>query len=67
MAFIETADEFFQKVVDRTDLEDTKNESFLDTLFEQITGVQPIKQNSSVIIYDTFEHIINDTKSLKRR
>ncbi|HCU1631671.1 TPA: RelA/SpoT domain-containing protein [Escherichia coli] len=61
MAFIETADEFFQKVVDRTESENIlKNESFLDTLFEQITGVQPIKQNSSVIIYDAFEHIIND-------
>lgn len=61
MAFIETADEFFQKVVDRTESENIlKNESFLDTLFEKITGIQPIKQNSSVIIYDTFEYIIND-------
>ncbi|MGR6771637.1 GTP pyrophosphokinase [Pectobacterium brasiliense] len=61
MAFIETADEFFQKVVDKTESKTVaKNEPLLDTVFEEITGMQSVKQNSAIIIYDTFQNFIND-------
>ncbi|GKV89359.1 GTP pyrophosphokinase family protein [Pectobacterium carotovorum] len=61
MAFIETADEFFQKVVDKTESKTVaKNEPLLDTVFEKITGMQSVKQNSSIIIYDTFQNFINE-------
>ncbi|POE38578.1 GTP pyrophosphokinase [Pectobacterium odoriferum] len=61
MAFIETADEFFQKVVDKTESKTVaKNEPLLDTVFEEITGMQSVKQNSSIIIYDTFQNFINE-------
>ncbi|MCL6365258.1 (p)ppGpp synthetase [Pectobacterium carotovorum subsp. carotovorum] len=61
MAFIETADEFFQKVVDKTESKTVaKNEPLLDTVFEEITGIQSVKQNSSIIIYDTFQNFINE-------
>ncbi|KMK81529.1 MULTISPECIES: GTP pyrophosphokinase [Pectobacterium] len=61
MAFIETADEFFQKVVEKTASKTVaKSEPFLDTVFEKITGMQSVKQNSAIIIYDTFQNLIND-------
>jgi ppGpp synthetase/RelA/SpoT-type nucleotidyltranferase len=61
MAFIETADEFFQKVIERTESKMvSKNESFLDSLFEQLTGLRSVKQSSTIIIFDAFQHLISD-------
>ncbi|MEN4796407.1 GTP pyrophosphokinase [Pantoea agglomerans] len=62
MAFIETADEFFLKVVGETEPATVSHcESLLDSLFEDLTGVKPIKLNSTIIILDTFKYLIDDT------
>jgi len=61
MAFIETADEFFQRVVNNIDSKDIIIcEKVLDSMFIQLTGLEPIKQNSSIIILDTFKNLIKD-------
>ncbi len=61
MAFIETADEFFQRVINNTESKSIITcETLLDSLFIQLTGIVPVKQNSSIIILDTFKDLIRD-------
>lgn len=61
MAFIETADEFFLDVIKKTESEEVSDvESFLDATFLRISGVTPIKMNSTIIILDAFQYLIDD-------
>lgn len=61
MAFIETADEFFLDVIKKTESKELHGvESFLDSVFIRVSGVNPIKLNSTIIILDTFKHLIDD-------
>lgn len=62
MALIETTDEFFCRVKHKLNnglLVDLKIVEKLDSLYIQITGLQPIHQKSSLSIWDTFEDFIN--------
>lgn len=62
MAFIETADEFFLKVVNETESVTVSHcELLLDSIFEDLTGVKPVKLNSTIIILDTFKTLIDAT------
>lgn len=61
MAFIETADEFFLDVIKKTESKRVSDvESFLDSIFINLSGIVPIRLNSTVIILDTFKNIIDD-------
>lgn len=61
MAFIETADDFFQHVSEKTESKSVLNaERFLDPVFEKITGSKSIKLNSTITIYDAFQSQINN-------
>jgi len=61
MAFIETADEFFIDVIKKTESKEVSDiESFLDSIFLKLSGLNPIKLNSTIIILDTFKNLIDD-------
>lgn len=62
MAFIETADDFFLKVVGETESETVSHcEYLLNSIFESLTGIKPIKLNSTIIVLDTFKDLIDDS------
>lgn len=61
MAFIETADDFFKEVTDKTANNSIANfEFFLDRLFKSLTGREPVRLKSSLFIYDAFSGLIDD-------
>lgn len=61
MAFIETADDFFKDVTEKTENKPIVNfERFLDKLYESFTGKEPVRLKSSLYIYDTFSELIDD-------
>jgi ppGpp synthetase/RelA/SpoT-type nucleotidyltranferase len=61
MAFIETTDDFFKEVTEKTANKPmVVLECFLDELFESLTGKKPAKLKSSLFIYDTFSELIDE-------
>jgi len=61
MAFIETADDFFVSVTEKTNQNmDIRIEQTLDPIFHELTSIKPISLNSSKIIFDTFEDHIDE-------
>jgi len=61
MAFIETADEFFKDVTEKTSNTSLRNlEKELDSLFVKFTGLTPAKLKSSLYIYDAFSELIDE-------
>lgn len=61
MAFIETADDFFINVTEKTANVPLKNmEKELDIMFKHFTGIKPIKLKSSLYIYDAFSELIDE-------
>lgn len=62
MAFIETADDFFKEVTEKTANQYMANlEHFLNDKFKSFTGKDPIKLKSSLYIYDTFSELIDES------
>ena len=62
MALIETTDDFFTDVtrlLNHGPLEEYGIQQQLDSLYFTITGLQPCKQKSSIIIWDEFEQFID--------
>ncbi|GKW23090.1 hypothetical protein PEC311524_06840 [Pectobacterium carotovorum subsp. carotovorum] len=61
MAFIETADDFFKDVKEKTANKSMVNfEYFLDELFTSLTGTKSVRLKSSLYIYDTFSELIDE-------
>ncbi|MDM6777801.1 (p)ppGpp synthetase, partial [Klebsiella michiganensis] len=61
MAFIETADDFFKDVTEKTESKPIVNlERYLDKLYESFTGKESVRLKSSLYIYDTFSELIDD-------
>lgn len=62
MALIETTDDFFTEVTELLNegpLKDHNLIATLDTLFSEFTALKPINQKSSLIIWDTYEDLID--------
>ncbi|AJI88853.1 hypothetical protein CH54_2098 [Yersinia rochesterensis] len=61
MAFIETADNFFIDVTEKTANVPLKNlEKELDVMFTKFTGANPVKLKSALYIYDTFSDLVDE-------
>lgn len=61
MAFIETADDFFKEVTEKTANKSIAIfERFLNDKFKLFTGKDPIKLKSSLYIYDKFSDLIDE-------
>jgi ppGpp synthetase/RelA/SpoT-type nucleotidyltranferase len=63
MALIETADDFFGQVnceLNTSKLEETNLQNNLNSLYKAITGIEPITEKSSIIIWDEYDYLIND-------
>lgn len=68
MAFIETADEFFINVTTQLDSQPSqhhKTQNLLDQIYEELTGLLPINQKSSIVILDEFQDCIDESLESK--
>lgn len=64
MAFIETADEFFSNVTAQLDSQPSqyyKIQELLDRLYKDLTGLAPLNQKSSIVIFDEFQNCIDES------
>ncbi|GLS27725.1 GTP pyrophosphokinase family protein [Marinibactrum halimedae] len=64
MALIETTDSFFSdatKQLNHGPLEEFSILSRLDAIYENLTGIKPHRQKSSLAVWDSFERFIDDS------